>query len=440
MSRLRYLTCSAFAIVAASSALAQEPAAAPVPAPVAVAPAPTAAPMVVTDGGVESYYATHGQLQIWFLNSATREAAAKLPAILRRATFDGLAEGPELAAGVEAALARGLPADDKLLSAAWVRYVQALKGPVEGMSYGDPALAPNAGSAATILAKAAAAPSLTVHVDEVSRVNPLYSALREAAAKAGGDADPRIRATLERLRIIPAKGPAIVVDSASAQLWMLEDGRPIDQMKVVVGRKISPTPLVAGTIHYVTLNPYWNIPADVARDKVAPLVLKRGVKYLKAARYVTSDGFGANAEDIAATEIDWKAVAAGDAPVHIRQLPGGNNMMGAMKFGFVNDFDIFLHDTPQRKFFEKEKRTFSMGCIRLEHADRLARWLLGREVDPRAAEPETHVQLDKGVPIYVTYMTATVADAQLAFVDDVYAWDSIAKEPKEAVASISAGR
>ena len=237
----------------------------------------------------------------------------------------------------------------------------------------------------------------------------------------------------------PRKAASILVDSASAQLWMLEDGRPVDQMKVVVGRKISPTPLVAGTIHYVTLKPYWNIPADVARDKVAPIVLKRGVKYLKAARYVTSDGFGADAADIAATDVDWKAVAAGDAPVHIRQLPGANNMMGAMKFGFANDFDIFLHDTPQRALFAKAKRTASMGCIRLEHADRLARWLLGRDADPATAEPETDVQLAKGVPIYVSYLTATVEDGQLAFVDDVYAWDTAPEEPK-AVASAAAGR
>ena len=396
--------------------------------------------MVAADNsGVESFYATHGQAPIWFRDAGTREAAAKLPAILRRAAIDGLAEGPELAAGAEVALASGQLADDKILSAAWLRYVETLTAPVDGMSYGDPALAPSAGSAANILSRAAAAPSLSAHIDEVAAVNPLYSSLREAAAKAGSEPDPRVRATLERLRIVPAKGRAILVDSASAQLWMLEDGRPVDRMKVVVGRKISPTPLVAGTIHYVTLNPYWNIPADVARNKVAPIVLKRGVKYLKAARYVTSDGFGAKAADIAAADIDWKAVAAGDAPVHIRQLPGASNMMGAMKFGFANDFDIFLHDTPQRALFAKAKRTASMGCIRLEHADRLARWLLGRDADPSAAEPETHVQLDKGVPIYVSYLTATVEDGQLAFVDDVYALDTVPDEPK-AVASVTAGR
>jgi murein L,D-transpeptidase YcbB/YkuD len=187
----------------------------------------------------------------------------------------------------------------------------------------------------------------------------------------------------------------------------------------------------------VTLNPYWNIPTDVAQKRVAPLVLKRGVSYLKAARYVTADGFGRNAELVDATEIDWKAVAAGEAPVHIRQLPGGNNMMGAMKFGFVNDHDIFLHDTPRRELFAKEKRTYSMGCIRLEHADRLARWLLGRDMAPDGDAPEQHVQLDKGVPVYVTYLTATVQNEELAFAEDVYGLDPLPDSP-EPIATASA--
>ena len=90
---------------------------------------------------------------------------------------------------------------------------------------------------------------------------------------AGGSAsDPRVRATLDRLRLLPATGRAILVDVASAELWMLENGQPVDSMKVVVGKTTSPTPLLAGTINYVTFNPYWHILDDVARRKVAPIV------------------------------------------------------------------------------------------------------------------------------------------------------------------------
>ena len=121
--------------------------------------------------------------------------------------------------------------------------------------------------------------------------------------------------------------------------------------------------------------------------------------------------------------IDWKAVAAGADHVFIRQKPGVNNMMGAMKFSFENDDDIFLHDTPHKELFAKEKRTLSLGCVRLEHAARLAQWLLGRDAAPPSDAPELHVQIDKGVPVYLTYLTANVADGKLAFANDVYGLD-----------------
>ena len=393
---------------------------------------------VAADSGVDAYYAAHAQAPIWLKDPASRAAAEMLPALLRRAQVDGIEDGDVLSASVEGALSRGQPADDKIISAAWVRYVRTLKGPVERVSYGDPALAPRTPSATSILDKAARAVSLAAHVERVASVNPLYSELRKQALSAGAQGDSRVRAALEQLRLIPAKGRAIIVDVPSAEMKMIEDGRVVDSMKVIVGRKKTPTPLLAGTIHYVTLNPYWNIPEDVARDRVAPLVLKRGVKYLKAARYVTAAGLGKKAELVDPENIDWKAVADGDAPVHIRQLPGGNNMMGAMKFGFVNDYDIFLHDTPRRELFAKKKRTYSMGCIRLEHADRLARWLLGRDVAPEGDAPEQHVQLDKGVPIYVTYLTATVENGELAFAEDVYGLDAVAEAVEAAEPVISA--
>ena len=163
---------------------------------------------------------------------------------------------------------------------------------------------------------------------------------------------PTVAATLDRLRIVQAEGRAILVDVANAQLMELEDGKVIDTMKVIVGKPDFPTPLLAGKIWYVTFNPYWHIPQDVTKRKVAPIVLKRGVAYLKAARYQTVAAFGGDKEEpIDPTTIDWKAVAAGDVEAHIRQLTGPrskNNMMGKMKFGFVNDYGIFLHDTPHR--------------------------------------------------------------------------------------------
>jgi murein L,D-transpeptidase YcbB/YkuD len=189
----------------------------------------------------------------------------------------------------------------------------------------------------------------------------------------------------------------------------------------------------------VTFNPYWHIPQDVARRKVAPVVLKRGVAYLKAARYQTVAAFGQGEEPIDPTTVDWKAVADGSVDVHIRQLTGPQNMMGKMKFGFVNPYGIFLHDTPHKEFFAKPKRNLSLGCVRLEHPERLATWLLGHDPVPPNSDAEQNVQLDQGVPVYISYLTARPDGEKLAFAPDVYGLDSTKVETKIAASDASSG-
>ena len=408
-----------------------------------VAPTPVvhtavaAAPAPVADSNVAPFYAARPGTSIWLRDADSRAAAAKLVDVLKRATIDGLAEGPALASSVEAALASGTAADDQIISTAWVRYVQALRRPVNGVSFGDPTLQLAPPSANEILSEVTAAPSLAAYVDTVSNVNPIYAALRSDAIAGGQQDDPHVRATLDRLRLVPAKGRAILVDAANAQLMMLEDGQVTGTMKVIVGKPDFATPLLAGKIWYVTFNPYWHIPADVAKRKVAPIVLKRGVHYLTLARYQTVGGFGTDKEEpIDPTSIDWKAVAAGTEVAHIRQLSGPHNMMGKMKFGFVNDFGIFLHDTPEKELFAKDKRNLSLGCVRLEHAEVLAKWLLGHDPSPPGDDSEQNVRIgDTGVPVYISYLTARPDGTSIAFADDVYKLDGSGSGGGKAVAA-----
>ena len=98
-------------------------------------------------------------------------------------------------------------------------------------------------------------------------------------------------------------------------------------------------------------------------------------------------------------------------------------MMGAIKFAFPNDLGIYLHDTPNKGLFGKARRNFSLGCVRVEDATRLARWFLGREPVAPSAEPEQNVQMPQGVPVFITYLTARADGGQLAFADDVYGLD-----------------
>ena len=406
-------------------------------APVAVQhPVPPVAPAPVAESDVGPFYAARPGVLVWLKDQQGRAAATRFIEILKHSDIDGFADGPALAASVETALASGTAADDQLISKAWVRYVQALKRPVDGIGFGDPTLQLKPPTPMKILADALAAPSLASHVDAVASVNPFYAALRSQAIAQSQQDDPHVRATLDRLRLVPAQGRAILVDVANAQLMELQDGKVVDTMKVIVGKPDFATPLLAGKIWYVTFNPYWHIPQDVTKRKVAPIVLKRGVGYLKAARYETVAAFGGDKEEpIDPKTIDWKAVAAGDVEAHIRQLTGPNNMMGKMKFGFVNDYGIFLHDTPHKELFAKARRNLSLGCIRVERPQQLAEWLFGREPPVPGGDAEQNVRIDEGVPIYVSYLTARPDAEKIAFADDVYKLDGGIVAPAAATAS-----
>jgi murein L,D-transpeptidase YcbB/YkuD len=260
-------------------------------------------------------------------------------------------------------------------------------------------------------------------------VNPLYSQLREAAwvtaQASGGQVDPRVLASLDRVRDIPPQGRYVMIDTAGARLYMIEDGRIADSMKVIVGKSdpSTQTPMIASTIYYATLNPYWHVSGEILRSTIARNVLDQGLGYLKSRGYqvLAADGSG---ELLNPAKVDWRAVAAGRETVRVRQLPGPANSMGQMKIPFPNGSDIYLHDTPNKDLFAQDDRMLSHGCIRLEDAERLGRWLMGRAPQTASREPEQNVLLPAPVPIYVTYLTAQVNGGQISFVDDIYGRDT----------------
>jgi len=203
---------------------------------------------------------------------------------------------------------------------------------------------------------------------------------------------------------IPTRGRFVLVDAASARLFMIEDGQVKDSMRVIVGKPEAPTPALRSTIHYATLNPYWNVPADLARTLIAPRVLKEGTAYLRERGYEVISNFGPDAEVLPPDSVDWAKVAAGEAVVHMRQRPGPANSMGQIKFDLPQTDGIYLHDTPKKELFAKAERNVSNGCVRLEDAPRLARWLLGEEPPLGSAAPEQHVRVPGSVPITIAYL------------------------------------
>jgi murein L,D-transpeptidase YcbB/YkuD len=315
---------------------------------------------------------------------------------------------------------------DRLLSTAWVLYAQALQTPPAGMAYEDNWVAPRHDTPGQILARAAAEPSLAAYVRSVSAVNPLYAQLRDAAwAKAqanGGQIDPRVLASLDRVRDMPFQNRYVMVDTAGARLYMIANGQIAGSMRVIVGKAdpSTQTPMLASTIYYATLNPYWHVTPELIRSLIAKNVLDQGLGYLKSKGYQVLSPAG---DMLDPAKVDWHAVAAGKQAVQVRQLPGPANSMGRMKFGFANAADIYLHDTPSKDLFAQDERNLSHGCIRLENAEELGRWLLGRDPQAESRDPEQNVMLPTPVPIYVTYLTAQADGGRLSFIDDPYGWD-----------------
>jgi len=401
--------------------------------PVVSQPAAVALP---ASSAVASVYDTYHVQPIWFRAGPDTQAIAQLTAILQRAPFDGFAEGPRLAAQVQTAVAQAssgkaedVAAAERTVSAAWVQYVAAVKKPTAGMIYAYPVLRPQGSSADRILLTAAAAPSLERYLTATSNVNPIYAQLRDAAwaqAQASGNLtpNPRLLANLDRVRSLPANGRFMLVDSGTSMLTLYQDGQPVDSMKVITGTKDLPTPLIASIMYYITYNPYWHAPDHLVRKTIAPTVLRQGMKYLKSHGYQVIDEWSETANVIDPKTIDWKAAAAGTLHLKIRQDPGPLNSMGILKFPFPNPEDIYLHDTPDHAKFALSNRNLSNGCVRVEDAKRLARWLLGQDPASPGSEAEIRVQAPRGLPIYLTYITAQVKDGKLSYLPDLYGWDS----------------
>ncbi|HEX5237194.1 MAG TPA: L,D-transpeptidase family protein [Sphingomicrobium sp.] len=202
---------------------------------------------------------------------------------------------------------------------------------------------------------------------------------------------------------VPQSGPFVLVDAASARLYMIDDGKVQDSMKVIVGKPDSPTPSLKDSIYYETLNPYWHVTPDLTRSLIAANVLKLGPAYLTQHGYQVVSNFSHDAEVIPADSVDWKAVAAGDAHVQVRELPGPANSLGHYKFDLPNGDGIYLHDTPRKDLFAQDQRDLSHGCVRLEDAPRLAKWLLGKD-PPEPSAPEQNVLLPHPVPITISYL------------------------------------
>jgi len=226
----------------------------------------------------------------------------------------------------------------------------------------------------------------------------------------------------------------IIINIPDFMLYFEEDGKLIQKIKTVVGKPKNPTPIFSNTVKTIVLNPYWNLPQSIIQKEMIPKLLKNPNAMVKKGIEIR-EGWGKNAKLINPRKIDWASYRyAKHVPFRFAQLPGRHNALGKIKFLFPNKFAVYMHDTPSKSLFHREKRAFSHGCIRLQKPRELLKTFakFNNNVDFTKSKmilkgkEKVYYALNQQVPIDVIYLTAWVDyDGKLQFRNDIYGYDKM---------------
>lgn len=224
----------------------------------------------------------------------------------------------------------------------------------------------------------------------------------------------QILMNMDRMRWLSAEPPAnlIVVNIPEFVLHAYEGHQKVFDMVVVVGKEGHNTMMFNGDLNQVVFSPYWNVPPSIVTKEILPAIAKNE-------NYLASQ--------------NMEIVSEKDEVPVIRQKPGDKNALGKVKFLFPNSFNIYFHDTPSKSLFEKDKRAFSHGCIRLKEPEKMANYVLRNQPEWTAEKineamnsgEEKFVKIKNPIPVVITYYTAWVDESgQLNFREDIYGHDA----------------
>jgi murein L,D-transpeptidase YcbB/YkuD len=260
-------------------------------------------------------------------------------------------------------------------------------------------------------------------------------------------AEERVRqviVNMERWRWLPQDlgSRYILVNIAGFYLDVIEDQKPVMDMRVVAGKPYRRTPVFSDKITYLVMHPYWAVPKTIAQKDILPKV-KKDPTYVVKQNFKIFQGWGIDTHEIDPRTVDWQTVTAANLNFRFRQDPGPQNALGRIKFMFPNQFGVYLHDTPSRELFAKARRDFSSGCIRIEKPVELAEYLLRNHPDwpPEKirlalsgdSSVEKTIKLPEPVDIHILYWTVWIGkDDLIYFNPDIYDRDKALDEAMQA--------
>lgn len=375
------------------------------------------------------------------------------PAALN-AWMQRIAEAAEPAEVIEqASLA---PADMAMLKSALAAARQRAAEPWPGFPVGGRTLEPGSSDETRVHALRAR----LVATDAVLAANPgggstydenLQAAVRRFQTAIGTEADARIgsatqvalnrsphsivnqlRVAMDMRRAQPAisNERRVDVNIPDYRLRMIEDGRVVIEMAVVVGRPGRATPMITTRLTSVQFNPPWGVPQRNAKEDLLPR-LRRDPTALQQRGFRIFGRVDGETVEIDPTTVDWRAINPDRFPYFIRQDAGDANALGRIKFVMPNSDDIFMHDTPDRHYFRRADRAQSSGCIRLERPmdflmvmlEGTAGWDRNRVDRVLATRSTSATALRRQLPVRLFYSTVTVEGSELRIRQDIYGLD-----------------
>jgi murein L,D-transpeptidase YcbB/YkuD len=245
----------------------------------------------------------------------------------------------------------------------------------------------------------------------------------------------QIALNLERWRWLP-------VDTAGRQIWVnipsfallgLNNGAVELSMPVVVGKIDQQTPAFDERLEYLEFNPNWRVPSDIVLNEYLPELRKDPTSLAKKHLRIFLGG-AKDAPEVDPRSVDWRLATPAQMERYVfRQDPGPWNALGTVKFMFPNKYNVYLHDTSEPRFFAKQRRAYSHGCVRVSRPYDLASWVLAKEETPWsldrvqaavASGDPLNVPLAKPMPVHLVYRTAWADEnGNLYFPPDIYQRD-----------------
>lgn len=259
-------------------------------------------------------------------------------------------------------------------------------------------------------------------------VKQLLAMLRDSVDLPTGKRELLVKAVNEYrwLSSLRLDKSVVVVNIPSATLRAFDGQVEKLQMKVVVGKVSRPSKTLISPLRDLIITPYWNVPRSISVEELVPEI-RKNIRYFYASHLEIFDLKGRKVEP---EKVPWNRLNANYFPYEMRQRTGKWNTLGIMKFQFNNPFRMYLHDTSEKKLFNKDKRFYSHSCIRVERPIDLGRFLLKPNskvidsLDVNAAYsdlPPRYIKIKRNIPLVLWYSLVDFdANGQITFYPNIY--------------------